>query len=73
MIDLRCDNALHMRFDPERIAVSVKCRKCSTTAGYSVYHDWPLPEIIEAYRRGEINGVCAPKEQRFVHWRVTAA
>ena len=73
VLDLRCENALHGRLNPDRMILSVKCRKCSSDAHYPVYHHWPLREIVERYLRGDLNGVCAPEEERFVHWRVTAA
>lgn len=71
-LELRCDRHLHMRLDPERIAVSVKCAQCTREAGRPVFHTWPLAEIIERYRNGDLNGVCAPKEE-FVFWKVLAA
>lgn len=69
MLQLRCDKHQHFQFDPDTERAIVKCRWCST-ARHPVYHEWPLREIVERYRRGELQGVCAPERPGFVHWRV---
>ncbi len=73
MIDLRCVNALHARFDPERQELDIKCRNCTRQLGRPIHHRWTLPELVAAYERGEVAGVCGPSDPRFVHWRVTGS
>lgn len=71
MIELRCANSLHAKYDPETETLEVKCRYCSHQLKQPVYHRWRLPELIEQVNRGEVTGVCAPTDPQFVHWRVT--
>lgn len=66
MIDLRCDNALHGRWDPVRKLLEVKCGRCSRKAGQPVFHYYPLASLV-------IMPIDPPVEPVFVHWRVTAA
>ena len=73
MIDCRCESHLHFRFDPERTMVSIKCRWCSSKYQRPVFHSWPLLEIADRVRRGEVVGTCEPESPRFVHWLVKSA
>ena len=73
MIELRCKLHQHARLDPVREVVSVKCQHCTKKQGRPVVHHWPLRDILEAYGRGEVVGVCEPTEITFVHWNVRAA
>ena len=70
MLDLRCALALHARFDPDREEIEIKCRDCSRKFGRPTHHRWALPDLIAAYRRGEMVGICEPSDPRFVHWRI---
>ena len=51
----------------------VKCRQCSAATGHGVFHRWPVVDIVQRFQAGELNGVCAPNDERFVHWRVKSA
>lgn len=73
MLDIRCANALHFRFDPETMEADVKCRDCSRKFGRPMHHRVLFREVIDAYQRGEVVGVCDPSDPRFVHWRVTGS
>lgn len=73
LVELRCDQHLHLKLDPVREVVEVKCAQCSKDQKRPVYHRWPLREILERYRAGDVNGSCQPTEPEFVHWRVSAA
>jgi len=73
MLDIRCANALHFRFDPETIEVDIKCRDCTRKLGRPTHHRIPLRDVIESYQRGEVVGICNPTSPRFVHWRVTGS
>lgn len=73
VLELRCENNLHGKLDPERELLEIKCRWCTRVHGRPVFHRWPLREIIDRYDRGELNGVCQPQEPLLVHWVVKAA
>lgn len=70
VLELRCENALHGKLDPDGESLEIKCRQCTHKHGYPVMHIWPVAEIVERARRGELSGVCSPAEPRFVHWVV---
>lgn len=52
MLDLRCGNHLHLRFDLRRLSIHVKCHKCTRKRGGEVFHAWTWPELLDA----EISG-----------------
>ena len=66
MIDLRCPNRLHGRWNPVTGQLQVKCQQCSKQAGKDVYHDFALENIV-------IVPIEPKPEPVFVCWRVVTA
>ena len=73
MIELRCDLALHAKFNPETLLLEIKCKDCSRALRQPIYHRWTLPDVIAQYERGQIIGACSPPSPSFVYWRVSPA
>lgn len=59
--------------DLDRVTVSVKCGWCTSKYKRPIFHEWPLLEIVEKARAGDVVGVCEPTNPRFVHWQVKSA
>jgi hypothetical protein len=73
MVDIRCSNALHARFNPDTFELDVKCRDCTRAQKRPIYHRVPLLDVAEMVKRGEVVGICEPTDPRFVHWKVTGS